>query len=274
MELTLHNMKTAIVFLSKQPSKETLDFADEVYDKSKFDVFVIVDDEEYVLPFVSKKHVAYTVEDQECRKHNYVGCNIAQGHTHISKDIIAWDKFLFLFCEVLTTYDYVWVFEDDVFIPFVNTIAKLHDNYSCYDLVTPNNFPKTDNAMDWHWESIMESIKAPYHFSMVCAMGLSRKVLTKIREYKKQNNKLFHIEAMFNTIAMQNKLTVHAPLELKSVVWMGEWSINEFLLLPNNVFHPKKDTSEHPEYRKRIKEYSTNGYKPVNMLPQFIKDSM
>jgi hypothetical protein len=51
-------MKTAVVFLSKQPSKATLEFADEVYDKSKFDVFVIVDDCEYKLPFISNKHVA------------------------------------------------------------------------------------------------------------------------------------------------------------------------------------------------------------------------
>ena len=267
-------MKTAVVFLSNRPSKETLDFADEVYDKSKFDVFVIVDDTEYILPFVSKKHVAYTVTDHESKSNGYVGCNIAKGHTHINKDVIAWDKFLFIFCEVLTSYDYVWVFEDDVFIPFVNTIAKLHDNYSVYDLVTPNNFAKTDNAMDWHWKSIISRIKPPYHYSMVCAMGISRRLLDKVKEYKQKNNRLFHIEVMFNTIAMQSGLKVKDPLELKSFVWMGEWSINEFLLLPNNVFHPKKETSEHPEYRKRIIEYQSNGYKPINMLPQFIKDLM
>jgi hypothetical protein len=267
-------MKTAVVFLSKQPSLETLKFADEVYDKSKFDVFIVVDDEKYVLPLLSKKHVAYSVEDEECQKHHYVGCNIAKGHTHIAKDVIAWDKFLFLFCEVLTSYDFVWVFEDDVFIPFVNTIAKLHDNYSNNDLVVPNNFHKIDGVMDWHWKSIMESIKPPYFYSMVCAMGISRRLLSKVREYKKQNNKLFHIEAMFNTIAMQNKFNVISPLELKSIVWMGQWRIDEFLLLPNNVFHPLKETSEHPDYRKRIIEYSKNGYKPQNMLPQFIIDAM
>jgi len=267
-------MKTAVVFLSTQPSKETLEFADEVYDKSKFDVFVVVDDSDYKLPYVSSKHVAYAVDDKECKNYGYIGCNIAKGHTHINKDVIAWDKFLFIFCEILTSYDYIWVFEDDVFIPFVNTIAKLHDNYSSYDLVTPNNFAKTDGVMDWHWKSIMSRIKAPYHYSMVCAMGISKRLLNKVKEYKQKHNCLFHIEAMFNTIAMQNGLSVIDPLELKSIVWMGEWSINEFLLLPNNVFHPKKETQEHPEYRKRILEYSKNGYKPVNMLPQFIKNLM
>lgn len=267
-------MKTAVVFLSKQPSKETLEFADEVYKKSKFDVYVIVDDSKYVLPFKSDNFKALTVDEDECKYHGYYGCNIAKGYTHIEKDIIAWDKFLFIFCELYVSYEYVWVFEDDVFIPFVNTIAKLHNTYSKYDLVTPNNFAKTDNVMDWHWKSIMQAIKPPYHYSMVCGMGISRRLLNKIKEYKKKNGKLFHIEAMFNTIAMQSNFNVKDPLELKSIVWMGEWGIDQFLMLPNNVFHPKKETSEHPEYRKRILEYSKNGYKPNNMLPQFIIDAI
>jgi hypothetical protein len=265
-------MKTAVVFLSKQPSKETLEFADEVSQKSKFDVFVIVDDAEYKLPYKSDNYKALTVSDEECKYHGYFGCNISKGHTHIDKDIIAWDKFLFIFCELYVSYQYVWVFEDDVFIPFVDTIINLHDNYSSFDLVTPNNFAKTDNVMDWHWKNIMSRIEPPYHYSMVCGMGISRKLLNKIKEYKQKRNYLFHIEAMFNTIAMQSGLNCIAPLELKSIVWAGEWAIDQFLLLPNNVFHPKKETSEHPEYRKRIKEYSENGYKPNNMLPQFIKD--
>lgn len=267
-------MKTAVVFLTNQPSKETLSFAEEVFDKSKFDVFIIVDDVKYKLPLKSDKYQALSAEDEECKYHGYFGCNISKGHTHIEKDIIAWDKFLFIFCEILVSYEYLWVFEDDVFIPYVNTIAKLHNDYSDNDLVVPNNFAKTDNVMDWHWDSIMKSINPPYYYSMVCAIGVSRNLLNAIRTYKIKHNKLFHIESMFNTLAMQAGLKVIAPLELKSVVWKGEWSINEFLLLPNNVFHPKKETSEHPQYRRNIIEYSKNGYKPINMLPQFIKDAM
>lgn len=271
----MNNTKTAVVFLSKAPSKETLDFAEDIFDKAGnlFDVFVVIDDSDYLLPKASKKYEAFTVEDQCCIDYNYIGCNIAAGQTHINKNIIAWDKFLFLFCEVLT-YDFMWVFEDDVFIPSVDTIVRMNKLYGGYDLVTPNNFAKTDNAMDWHWGHIFNLIGPPYYYSMVCAMGLSKKVLNGIYSYKQDHKKLFHIEAMFNTIAMQNGLKVIDPLELKSIVWEGEWGINEFLLLPNNVFHPKKETSEHPMYRKHIKEYSNNGYVPINMLPQFIKDKM
>jgi hypothetical protein len=66
-------------------------------------------------------------------------------------------------------------------------------------------------------------------------MGISKKLLDKVKMYKQKNNRLFHIEAMFNTIAMQNGYNCVAPLELKSIVWKGDWSINEFLLLPNNA---------------------------------------
>lgn len=267
-------MKKAVVFLCKQPSKETLLFAEEIGKYTSFNVVVIVDDVEYELPYSSGSYSPYTVEDQTCKGYYYTGCNISKGNTHIDKDVIAWDKFLFVFCEALTSYDFAWVFEDDVFIPSIDTIINLDKKYGQYDLVTPNNYAKTDNAMDWHWPHIFKSISGPYYYSMVSAMGISRKLLDKVKQHKEKAGKLFHIEAMFNTIAMQNKLKVIDPLELKSVVWMGEWGINEFLLLPDNVFHPKKETAEHPTYRDHIKYNRKIGLKPVNMLPQFILDKM
>jgi len=266
--------KVAVVFLTNRPSKETMEFAHEVNSNTSFSVFVVVDDPEYKIP--AHVDLCVTMEDEYAKANGYFGCNIAKGHTHINKDVIAWDKFVFIFGEIYNSFDFVWVFEDDVFIPSVETIKSINRKYaSTYDLVTPNNFyhdPKLPN--DWHWPSIIKEISAPHYFSMVCAMGLSRKLFQKIVKHKKEAGNLFHIEAMFNTIAMQNNLKVIDAFEFKSIVWKGEWSINEFLLLPDNVFHPKKETSEHPTYRKNIAEYSTNGFKPINMLPQFIKDLM
>jgi hypothetical protein len=265
-------MKTAIVFLAKSPFIETINFADEVFSKSKFDTFVVVDSPEssYSDSLFTNKSNKLILDDYFCANNGYVGCN--NENTHIKKEIIAYDKFLYYFCEKLTEYDFVWVFEDDVFIPFPNTIAKLHDKYSRYDLVTPNNFHKNYAALDWHWESISKVIKPPYYSSMVCAMGISRRLLNHIKTFKDKKGRLFHIEAMFNTIAMHNGLSVFTPLELKSIVWQGEWGIDEFMLLPNNVFHPKKDIFNYPKYRKEIQEKSKSGFKPVNKLPKFITE--
>jgi hypothetical protein len=53
---------------------------------------------------------------------------------------------------------------------------------------------------------------------------------------------------------------------------MGDWGVDEFLLLPNNVFHPRKDIENHYCLRMAINTLSLTNYKPINKLPPFIKD--
>ena len=77
---------------------------------------------------------------------------------------------------------------------------------------------------------------------------------------------------MFNTLAMNNGLKVTDAFELKSVVWLGEWNLDEFLLLPNNVFHPKKNIEDYQYLRLMINHQQKNGYIPINKLPDFIKN--
>jgi hypothetical protein len=109
---------------------------------------------------------------------------------------------------------------------------------------------------------------------MVCAMGLSKGVLKVVREYVFQRKTLFYIEVMFNTLSMQRGLHVIAPLELKSIVWEGEWDMDEFIQLPNNVFHPRKDIENHPKLREQIIICTAENYIPQKELPQFILNVM
>jgi hypothetical protein len=80
------------------------------------------------------------------------------------------------------------------------------------------------------------------------------------------------IEAMFNTLALQKGLKMIDAFELKSVVWQGEWGLNEFMLLPNNIFHPRKDIENHYGLRELIKQAKLKEYKPKNNLPHFLKN--
>jgi len=264
-------MKVAIVFLTISPKENTISFALEVKESLGHDVFLIVDDNSCLLD-IEHLHIIQMNDD---RTKPYINSNIGEDTTHIKKNPIAMDKFLFAFCENYLEYDYVWVFEDDVFIPSVDTIKNLHDNYKNFDLVTPNHFVKTDKIPNWHWPSIFNLFpdrEEPFYFSMVCAMGLSRNMLEAIKKFSNENQTLFYIEVMFNTLAEDSKLKIVDPLELKSVVWMGDWSYNEFLLLPNNVFHPRKDIDNHYNLRQGINILSLTNYKPINKLPPFIKN--
>ena len=260
-------MKTAVAFLTTTPHEDTLKFSREVRDTG-FDVFVICDDKQ---EFNVLNDGIIDIDDELCQNWKYVNSNINSTSTHIKKNPIAWDKMLLFFCEFATEYDFVWVFEDDCFIPSVETIQHLHMKYKNYHLVTPNNFLNDGKQMDWHWREIYDKIKGPYAYSMVCACGISRDVFNEIKRYKERENQLFYIEVMFNTLALQKGLKAIDAFELKSIVWQGEWGINEFLLLPNNIFHPRKDIENHYNLRAMIKEYKLKGIKPENNLPHFLQ---
>jgi hypothetical protein len=168
-------------------------------------------------------------------------------------------------------FDFVWVFEDDVFIPSVDTLVNIDDKYCNLDLITANNFAKKDLLLDWHWKHVIDKHDSPYFYSMICAMGLSRTMLNTIKRYVGWHNELFYCEVMFNTLAFHNQLKVKDAYEFKSIVWMGKWDIDEFLLLPNNVFHPRKDIDNHENLRKQIEEAKKTCYVPKNTLPDFVK---
>lgn len=263
-------MKKAVVFLCNEPQIGTLSFAIEIALEGQFEVFLVIDNCDAYYGKEYRGVNIIQIKDEFTSLKGYYGCNIDGKSTHVKKEVIAWDKFLFSFCETLDSFDFVWVFEDDVFIPSIETINNLDAKYGHYDLVTPNNFEKKDKLMDWHWRHGFESIDPPHYYSMVCACGVSRNLLNEIKKYKEAKGKLFHIEIMFNTLAMQAGLNVADPLELKSVVWMGEWGLDEFLLLPDNVFHPKKDIENHESLRKAIAIYQLSDYVPQNKLPEFI----
>lgn len=267
-------MKIAVCFLSKYPVSETITFAEEISKETNFDVFIVSDEKFRGRDKVSiypNFHIVH-VDDEFCQKKHYVNCNISNTATHIKKNPIAWDKMLYFFCEVYVDYDFVWVFEDDVFIPSIYTIIKLHEKYGHYDLVTPNNFEKTDKLKDWHWKHIFNSIQPPYFYSMVCACGLSKNMFKEIKKYADFHHHLFYIEAIFNTLANQSGLKVIDAFELKSIVWEGKWGIDEFLLLPDNVFHPLKVLTNYPLYRAKIEKAKAENYIPINNLPDFLKN--
>ena len=261
-------LRTAVVFLVNEPHNNTLEFAMEVRSQSDFDVFIVIDDTEKYYGKSYKDINMFQISDKACGP--YINSAYIENRTMLKKTPTAWDKFLYHFCENVN-YDFVWVFEDDVFIPSVETIVGLNDKYFDFDLVTANNFFKNDSAMDWHWPNIFTKIDPPYFYSMVCGMGISAKCLKEVKKYAHIQGSLFFHEAMFNTLAMQAGLRVKAAFELRSIVWQGKWDIDEFLLLPNNVFHPIKDLDKHPILRKQILMTKDSGYTPVDTLPEFLK---
>jgi hypothetical protein len=267
-------MNVAVAILTKYPSRGTLDFASIIGLKTQFDTYVISDNEIDLTTIYRAKVTTIYIKDQTCIDNGYINSNIGNDVTHIKKNPIAYDKALLHFARLDTKNDFVWFLEDDVFMSNALTLNTLTEKYSIYDLVVANNTKKEDDVMDWHWKHIIDKTEPPYYSSMVCACGMSRKMLDTINDYVTEKNTLFYIEAMFNTLAMNKDLVVAEVFELKSIVWLGAWGLDEFVLLPTNLFHPVKEPDNHQLLRDVVKGMINRGHKPQNNLPDFIKELM
>lgn len=268
-------MKSAIAFLCKYPEKSTINFAELIWKHSDFDVFIIDDSCEYNPNFTAVDVIQ--IKDSVCLNQGYHNSNISKDATHIRKNPIAMDKALYFFCELSAEYDFVWIIEDDVFIPSIEALNNLDRKYRGngqkpkFDLVTPNNFAKIDNIPDWHWPHVFKEFSPPYYYSMVCAFGMSQNMLTLVRRRVAEKKSLFYIEAMFNSMAMAAGLKVKDAKELKSICWQAPWTVDHFIKKPLNLWHPAKYLHDHDKYREEMAASITSGYKPTIKLPHFLK---
>jgi hypothetical protein len=55
---------------------------------------------------------------------------------------------------------------------------------------------------------------------------------------------------------------------------LGDWGLDEFVLLPENLFHPIKEPNNHHLLRDAVNGMIHRGHKPQNNLPEFIKQLM
>ena len=85
---------------------------------------------------------------------------------------------------------------------------------------------------------------------MICAIRVSNKLLKLINNYACLNNSLFLDEALFNTIAIQNKLNIITPPELSTIHYKKEWDFYEINI--SNLYHPMKNIYQQYFFRNLI----------------------
>jgi len=245
-------MKKGIVFMTKIPNKPMIDFCGDLLGKTNYDIFICVDDNLYKPEKQStdRKIQYLQIDDNECIENGFQYAVFPMNLRTCS-----WDKTLYYFSNIDTSYDFLWVFEDDVFIPSIDAIQNLDILYSQYDLVTASNNCNNDGEQSWHWiQAKYAKIPLPWYCSMVCAFGISSKLLKCIDIYAKENRKLILTEILLNTLAMHNNLNVMIAPELSSIVYKHIWTFEDFKKNKLNLFHPVKDFKNHPIYRKSLLE--------------------
>lgn len=209
------------------------------------DAFVIVDEEP------STNVPLFALERREYSVATFVLTNTSAVRAHgfrnairtwwVDSDVSAWDRALFYF-SVTSSYDFVWLIEDDVLIPSFEAFQRLHSRVELkhHDLVISSHLSYVESALWSHWYYMVMHLPTPWFKSMSCVAGLSHRMLCQIATYARRHGELAYHEMLFNSIAYHFKLLIYTPMELRTIKWRHEPSCAEIAERPLNWFHPYK----------------------------------
>jgi len=238
-------MNSCIAILTKEPLPVWMEF---LKDFKEHDVYFIIDENSVDYDSVYKSKYPnlnfVQIKNDECSDNFFTNSSTTTG----MPSIISWDKALYYFSNLNTKYEHVWFVEEDVFFYGESTISLLDNQYKSSDiLVSKCDFKKPN---EWLWSRIHIAFPEPHYCGMVCAVRMSKNLLSCINEYARKNKSLFCLEAMFISVAMHNKLKLDIPNELKTIVYQHDWQPSEINKL--GLYHPLKNMSKHVEYRSRL----------------------
>ncbi len=215
-----------------------------------YKVFVMVDDNNFNLTEFQSKYnniLFLKIDNLKCQQTGFINSS----YIMIKKEIIGWDKALYYFAYENTSYNYVWLLEDDVFFYNENTLLNIDKQFLYDDLlsnkINENNDSKANN---WHWPNIKIKLPPPYYHGMMCIVRFSKNMFESIKNYTNNYKTLFFIEALFPTIAKKYNLICNSPNEFDEVLYKRVLTIDK--INKTSLFHPVKNQLNHIEYRNYL----------------------
>jgi hypothetical protein len=254
--MSVETATSAVCFLTINPALETLQLAEEIAQDTKkydIDVYVMIDNDSFDLSSIdpSSHFRPLKISKEKCVLYGY------RQSTRMKRDkynVTSWDKGLLYFCVLNQNYSFVWLIENDVFIPSVQAFRSIHQLYSTNsDLVVPRSMLNLlGNTSYWHWALAAGKLVPPWSRSMVNIVGLSRRMLTAIAEYIRWRGVSIYHEFFFNTLAIELNMTMVTPVEFSTNVYRRNYTWEQIRQQPNNFWHPMKDPDIRHTWRQRL----------------------
>jgi hypothetical protein len=241
-------MKNIICFLTVKPSKEFYNFT-KTFKNKDYDVYIVIDKNGYMIPDYDGYIPIIEVNNYNCESRGYKNTLYYLEHKACARD-----KALYYFSMTRQQFKHLWLIEEDVFIPNVNIIPTIDTKYPDVDLLCKDNkiISNINQTYEWHWPKAKPYILVPLPWacSLICAVRISPKLLCCIANYAKWYSTLFLDEALFNTLAVHNKLSIKKIDELSRLEFDKKWNINE--ISENYLYHPIKNFKDHQFLRQYI----------------------
>lgn len=243
-------MSLIISLLCTTPDIKTLNFFLDIEKESNYLVYIFIDKNTYKIP-PEFEHTSSNLKIVKLCNWEVESAGYKSTHSEFNNIATSRDKALYYFCNNNINYDYIWFLEEDVFIPHIKTIETIDLKYPNSDLLVPENIIyETIPIRKWHWKLIKSQVdfKPPYGRSMICAIRVSRMLMTSIKKHVYKYHNLFFCEVLFNTLAIRNHLDINVIPELKYIVWRKNWKQKKINI--NNLYHPIKDIEKQYRFRE------------------------
>ena len=199
---------SAICLLCVRPNKIHIDFFNTI---SNYKLFILCDDNNYNTNNTNIEFIK--IDDNECFSNGYKNSNF-----FVNKNPSAWDKVFYYFSKINKNFDYVWILEDDVFVPNNDAFWNLDNKYGNADLLCKSNICNTSKN-DWQlWQTANNKYDLPWYSSMMCCCRISNQLFEEIRKYVEEKDELFFIETMISTIANHKKLIIKEVEEFEDII--------------------------------------------------------
>jgi len=237
--------KTAVCLICFKPDETWFEFLSTF---TEYDVYVVIDDNtvDYKKKYSDYKNIhIIQIDNEECEKNGFKKMTITVG-----KLICGWDKAMYYFSSVNMRYKYVWFFEDDVFFHNEKTLMNIDSKYNGDLLSNKRNLTYVSGKKFWHWGKIDMKFPPPYYRAMACCIRLSKKMLSKIKDYADNHDTLFFLEAMFPTLCAKMNLLNETPDEFENIVYRRKYADKD--IDEHNLYHPLKDFGKHTYYRDML----------------------
>ena len=250
-----------ICFLCKNPkSIEYLEFINSLSDKY-YKIFLCIDDNTYNYIYHEdfKNINIIQIDNDECNASGYKGLVSYFKNRGCSKD-----KALYYFNNYDIKYHYLWLIEDDTFLPNKDIIKNIDNKYKLYDFLSPPLYT-VDGC--WYWINVIneqfELLKLEYtkyrklfnykkynsrrlSKCMTCCIRLSRNYMITVDEFTNYYNTLFMDEIFFINISIINNMFMKSIPELKYIKYK-ESILDDSKI--NFLYHPMKDFERQKKIR-------------------------
>jgi hypothetical protein len=253
-------MNNAICLLCIKPNQIWIDFLKNF---KEYDIYVSIDDNS-ILYESEYDNIHYIQKlDDQCINNGFIRAT-DHGTTHPNIPPLtnhkyrpmALEKALYYFANINTSYENVWIFEDDVFFNNEQTLLNIDIKYTTSDLLCKSNdlngYIPDIFLNEWWWWLRDNTIKIspPYFASLICCIRLSQNLIFKIKEYANTNKCLFFCEALFPTVCKFHNLSLNTPDEFQNIEFRKDYNLNDINIL--NVYHPIKDMKNQKYFRDSI----------------------